>query len=296
MTAPSIPLTTIQGGINRLRTKGGANNQSLYDLLNGYVTSAQTVKVRPGSIRTAVLPSATKGLVAFQNSFHVFCNTFVEVPDGYTCHVLTHPLGQDPDHPVPIAEIHFAAPFLGFLYVVAEFEPVSTAVIDAGLIFHYWLQGYGTGSSSSTWQPDKVYMIGDIATPTVPNGLAYRATRFANAINPVWTPNTVETLNNRVEPTVPNGYYFIATEVDGDNPVTGATEPVWPTSTGATVAENSEIVDGQESATPGPAPQPTTPAPSSATQQRYANPAGGFGAVVGAPPVGNPNNPFTQGT
>jgi hypothetical protein len=136
-------------------------------------------------------------------------------------------------------------------------------------------------------------MIGDIVTPTVPNGLAYRATRFANSINPVWTPNTIESLGNRVEPTVPNGYYFIATEVDGDNPVTGATEPVWPTSTGATIAENSEIVDGEEAATPGPAPQPNPNAqPSTPTQARYANPASP-GGLYGPTAVGNPANPFT---
>lgn len=54
-TAAAIPLTTIGGGINRLRTKGGADRNSLYDLLNGYVTQANTVKVRPGSIRNANL-------------------------------------------------------------------------------------------------------------------------------------------------------------------------------------------------------------------------------------------------
>ena len=31
-----FPLTTLKGGINRLRVKGGASPASLYDLLNGF--------------------------------------------------------------------------------------------------------------------------------------------------------------------------------------------------------------------------------------------------------------------
>ena len=34
-TAKPQPLTTIAGGINRLRTKGAASRDALFDLLNG---------------------------------------------------------------------------------------------------------------------------------------------------------------------------------------------------------------------------------------------------------------------
>jgi hypothetical protein len=136
-------------------------------------------------------------------------------------------------------------------------------------------------------------MIGDIATPSVPNGLAYVATRFANSVNPVWTPDTVEVLNNQVEPTVPNGYFYIATSVDGDNPVTGATEPIWPVSTGATVTEISQTADDAAASTPTSAPQPSALSnPSTTTTNRYANPASP-GGLYGPTAVGNPANPFT---
>ena len=42
-------LTTAKGGINRLRDKGNASKDSLYDLLNGYVTQTNSIKPRPGT-------------------------------------------------------------------------------------------------------------------------------------------------------------------------------------------------------------------------------------------------------
>lgn len=98
MSAP-IALTAISGGINRLRTKGGADKNSLFDLLNGYVTQAGTVKVREGTYRNANIALAsgagtTKGLMAYQSQLHVFSHQVVSVPSGYALHVLNHPAAQ----------------------------------------------------------------------------------------------------------------------------------------------------------------------------------------------------------
>lgn len=93
-TQPAVALTTIGGGINRLRKKAAADKNALFDLLNGYVTMSNTVKVRKGSFRNASLDPTTKGLVAFDGEMHTFAPTYVDVPDGYVCHVLTHPSGD----------------------------------------------------------------------------------------------------------------------------------------------------------------------------------------------------------
>src|SRR6201999_3287908 len=109
-----------KGGINRFRPKGAARADVLYDLINAYVTNENTVIVRPGALRRAVLPSVTKGLCAFAGSRHVFSTEVVPVPIGYTLHVLTHPLfDSGTAGGFPLKKIHFVAPFLGFLYVVA---------------------------------------------------------------------------------------------------------------------------------------------------------------------------------
>ncbi|WP_256202355.1 hypothetical protein [Stenotrophomonas pictorum] len=56
-----IAMSAVKAGITRLRDKGGASSDSLYDLLNGYVTAARTIKCRPGTRIDAELPEGTKG-------------------------------------------------------------------------------------------------------------------------------------------------------------------------------------------------------------------------------------------
>lgn len=218
-----IPLTVLKGGINRLRTKGGVRADSLYDLLNGHLTDAGTVKARPGTIRIASLPSDTKGLCGFQDAFHVFNHEIVTVPAGFVLHVLASP-NSIPGAVIKLAKIHFAAPFLGFLYVVAEFAD--------GTVFHYWL------SSSGPWQANTAYRNGDIVEPTTPNGLAYQAVRISSPY-PSWAPNILRTDGDIVEPTVYNDFFYTVVSTLGDNPHSGSTEPLWPTTSGTQVTEDS---------------------------------------------------------
>ena len=247
--ARDINLNALKSGINRLRTKGGADPSSLYDLVNGYVTIDGSIQSRPGTINKVTLPAGTKGLCAFQGGFVVFSHqsTPIATP-GYRCEVLVNP--NDADQ--PIKEIHFAAPFMGSPYVVAEFAN--------GEVFHYWLQ------SSAPWKADTVYHAGDIVEPTTPNGLAYQAVRMGNAY-PSWEAGAPRELADKLEPTVYNDYYYTAIEVDGANPASGATEPVWPTSEGAQVIEDTDGTGSGGASTTRP---PSTDRPGSGTSDRYA--------------------------
>lgn len=222
-------LTTAQGGINRLRDKGSPDKDSLYDLLNGYVTQTNSIKPRPGTRLAYTLPEGTKGLAAFQDKLHVFSSDVVASTDPMVVvNVLRHPSGN----PYPLLAIHFAAPFLGFLYVAAEFVN--------GDVYHYWLQ------SSSGWSANTFYRVGDIVTTTPPNGFFYRAQRAGDP-GVAWAPNVARTVGDKVEPTVYNGYEYTVTATYGANPRSGATEPTWPAEAGATVEENT---DGAAPATP----------------------------------------------
>lgn len=253
MTDRAVALTTVRGGINRLRTKGSAPNDSLYDLLNGYVTAAKTVVVRPGSFRVAQLPEETKGLVAFEGELHVFSDELVEVPAGYVLHVIAHP-NATTDVPIAIEEINFAWPFMGYIYVSATFENGDT--------YHYWLQ---TGDE---WQANTTYRFGDIVAPSTPNGFAFQAQRLTEP-NVAWAPNVNRAIGDVIEPTVYNDFYYTVVDTEGANPRSGATEPVWPTADGAQVIEDA---DGSLTAptTPTEMPDPTAqPAP--ATGDRYDN-------------------------
>lgn len=259
-------LTVVKGGINRERTKGAARPDVLYDLLNGYVTDENTVAVRPGTFRDTVLPAITKGLCAFNGSRHVFAHESVTVPAGYTLHVLVHPMFEDgSQNPFVIKKIHFAAPFLGFLYVVAEFDTLG---VDTDAVHHYWLQ------TSGSWQANTIYKAGDIVEPTVPNGLAYRATRNG-APNPSWAPRVSRTVGDIIEPTVYNDFYYTVVDTLGSNPASGTVEPTWPTEDGARVSEDTDA----SSAPPQSVTLPPSNTPSSDVIDRYGTPGPNNGAL-----------------
>jgi hypothetical protein len=255
----SAALTTVKGGINRQRTKGGALEDSLYDLLNGYVSKSKTIVVRPGTVRMYLLPTntagegQTKGLVAFDGELHVFADEAVDVPDGIVVHVITHPEATIAA-PIPLEEINFAAPFMGYLYVSATFTNGDT--------YHFWLQ------TGDPWSADTIYSLGDIVSPSVPTGFAYQAQRLTEP-NIAWAPNVTRADGDVVEPTVYNDYYYTVVDTQGTNPRSGETEPEWPTEDGAQITEDA---DGSSTAptTPTEMPDPETePAPG--TANRYSN-------------------------
>lgn len=219
-----IALSAVKAGITRLRDKGGASQDSLFDLLNGYVTAARTIKCRPGTRIDAELPPGTKGLVWFQGKFVVFSHQVIASGDPRVeVEVVRHPDAAD----TPIKEIHFALPFLGYLYVVAEFED--------GLVRHYWLE------KGEAWQPNHVYLPGQLVRPSNGNGLAYRVESNRAGYAP-WAPSVGRALGDVVVPINDNGFRYVVTEALGDSPRSGTTEPAWPTSPGATVVEE---VDAQ---------------------------------------------------
>lgn len=274
----AAPLTTIKGGINRLRTRGGARADVLYDLVNGYVTEAGTVKVRPGTEQVAELDSRTRGLCAFGGELHTFCHVQVDVPEGYVLNILVHPdppdtgdYGYAYDYAtstVALQTIHFAEPFLGGLYIVAEFED--------GSVYHYWLQ------PGKAWEATKQYNAGDLVQPSTPTGLLYRASRLHDPRTP-WQPDeprydgTSYEEASEIEPTVYNGFYYLCIEVQGLNPRSGSTEPTWPTFKGGTVMERTDTGLPEtatiDSETPPPASaSPATDAAAEAAAEEATNP------------------------
>lgn len=269
MANRSVALTTVKGGITRLRTKGAALSDSLYDLLNGYVTAARTVVVRPGTLRYADLRQGEagnplKGLGSFDGLLHVFAasNEDYDIPEGFQLHIISHPAGRNADGSIiALKKIHFVSPFMGFLYVVAEFEDADT-LAELGNTFHFWLQ---TGDA---WTAETVYKLGDIVVPTEPNGFSYQATRLS-APNTSWAPNVLRTVGDVIEPTVYNDFFYTVVDTQGDNPRSGTVEPNWPTEPGAQIFEDAQ---GGTETTPTPTPTPSVIAtPNPVTVDRYRN-------------------------
>ncbi len=252
-------ISSAQFGINRLRNKAGAKPDSFYDLLNCYVTSERTVVPRPGTVRDVELPGTTKGLMTFEGKLWTFSGEPETSPDPskYVIATLQHP---DPASTANLRAIHFAKPFLGFPYVVAEFDD------DPTRFYHYWLQGTGS------WQANTVYIEGEVVQPTAPNGYTYAAGRLGPA-NPTWTAGRTLQVGDIVEPTTPNGYQYRVIDVAGTNPVTGATEPTWIATEGAIVYDDAD-------STPAPAPSPAPPTVPPSVGDRYGNQGGSGGRLT----------------
>lgn len=252
MADPQIfPIGSFVTGITRLRYKGGANPQSLYDLQNGYVDQSGMPTSRPGTDFNITLPAGTKGLCAFQGKLHVFALTAIDPgSSAYVVDILIHP---DPSFTGTLDHIYFAKPFLGFLYVSAGFSD--------GSVYHYWLQSKGV------WLANTMYNTGDLVSPSTPNGFLYKATTANNP--PAWAPSVQTAVGDIVQPTIYNGFQYTAIEVDGTNPATGTTEPTWPTSNGATVDDDNDTANTTV------IPVTVPPATGSPAGSRYNNITGG---------------------
>lgn len=216
----AYPLTVLQGGINRLRVKGGASANNLYDLQNGYITNAGSVVPREGTIRAATLDSSTVGLAIANGQFNIFSSAYstAALPANYVLNVLSDPSNSSASPTI----IWYAKPFMGFLYVVAQF--------NNGNIVNYWLQNNGTWTSTTD------YTSASIVLPPTANGLAYQGVRDWPS-NPLWTPDTIVTSGSYIEPNTPTGFAYQAIAVAGSPVHTGLIEPVWPTVAGGIIQE-----------------------------------------------------------
>jgi hypothetical protein len=240
----SQALTTVKAGIQRLREKGGASAESLFDLVNGYVTAQRTIKARPGTVHEVTLPAGTKGLMAFGGKLIVFAIEPLAVPnDLFRVEVVAHPT----EPRMALIEILFAEPFLGFPYVVAEFADGST--------HHYWLQ------RRDPWEANRVYAPGDIVEPTSPNGFAYRARTIDTEGTLLWAPNVARGVGDEVVPTAGGQWTHEVIAVAGAAPRSGATEPTWATTEGGVTIEDADAPPEAAQPPPTTAPPPGTGLP-----------------------------------
>jgi hypothetical protein len=252
-------LSASGAGMTRLRTKGGASKESLYELTNGYVTASKTPSQRPGTTwkfnfaNTGHTTNAgkTKGLVPFKGVMYAFTHDTAFATSGsanFVILVLRHPTSTT----ATIAQIHFAQPFMGLLYVVAQFTVTSD--YPSGFIGHYWLQ------NPPVWVGLAQHNANDLVQPTVNNGFYYKAVQLINP--PAWTPLLQYAIGDIVQPTVYNGlFYIVNSEFGAGTPParSGSIEPIWSTVVTRNTTEFSTSSAPPVPATPPPAPNPIPP-------------------------------------
>lgn len=221
-----VTLNAVQAGMTRLRDKGGANPNSLYELTNAYVTAARTIRSRPGTVLDYSVPG-TVGLAVYQGSLVVFSHQPVSVPAGVRLEIIRHPTQPT----LALSRIHFAAPIMGFLYVVAQFQNNDT--------FHFWLERI------QPWTAGAIIKPGQTVSPTVPNGYVYTATR-TDQPKQTWQPGVPRAVGDTVEPTKVDGYFYEVVEVSGTAPASGTAEPAWKAQRGAITIESTDVPQTQE--------------------------------------------------
>ncbi|MGH8173756.1 MAG: hypothetical protein ACREPX_11455, partial [Rhodanobacteraceae bacterium] len=183
--------------MTRLREKGGASPDTLYTLDNGYVNASKVPTQRPGTTWDYAWPDGTKGLCSFKGVMHAFSAEIINTGrEDYIVDTLRHPSAEFDGH---IRTIHYSAPYLGYLYVVAEF--------DDDQVFHYWLR------TPDTWAALTIHAEGDKVQPTVPNGYYYEAVQLENP--PAWAPGVERAVGDVVQPTVKTGWKYTVTDASG---------------------------------------------------------------------------------
>lgn len=202
------PLTSMQAGMTRLRDKGGASPKAAYELTNGYVDASGAASQRPGTtwifnwadprLGKGSQAGQTKGLAFYNGVFYTFTSGNGAgsgiVSGGGTTYqilVLRHPTSTT----VTLVKVHFAKPYMGFLYVVAQFSD--------GLVGHYWLQ------SPPAWTLNTFYQPATLVQPTTNNGFYYSAIPGGTPA-PAWTALLQHSLGDVIQPSTANGLQYTA--------------------------------------------------------------------------------------
>jgi hypothetical protein len=255
-------------GMSALRPKGGASDKGLTLLRNGWITSARTMQARPGSVEELEFPEGSVGVVAFEDKFYTFAGGPVSAPADprIEVEILLHPSSPG----TALTKIWEAFPFLGRLYVVAEFAD--------GVVQHYWVE------DPPNWSSNAEVASGGVIQPTSETGYYYE--NISLSTTPAWQANTDTAIGEFKQPTIANGYRYEAVASTGTPPLrTSNYQPTWPTVVGAQVIERRYITDGTQ-VLPGPD-TPSQPPPGQGG-------GGGAGGEYGPFPPSGGGSEFPQ--
>jgi hypothetical protein len=195
---PQVVFDKFSSGLDRRKSRDTAGADALFELTNAHVNAGQELVKRACASLQLELESGSVGLRAALGKLNTFTTdrTLVHGNPLVRANFVPHPT----DSTRTIAKIHYCEAFRGYLYVVVEY--------DNGSVFHHYLDA---GSASAKPRD---------ASPKWAASTAY----VTNPASPTFGPSYVT-------PTTPNGFRYECT-VAGTS---GATEPAWPTTLGATV-------------------------------------------------------------
>jgi hypothetical protein len=157
----SISFDRFEAGLDLRKGESVSDANRLRELYDAYITNGRAIRKRPCLTLIATLEAGTVGLKGGKGKLNTFYGSTAVV------HADTLFQANRVDHPTTTAEptiIHYSDTFLGYLYVVVEY--------DDGTIRHHYVDV----DSASAWVTATTYTIGAFVQPTVANGYKYEMT------------------------------------------------------------------------------------------------------------------------
>ena len=122
-------------GLDHRKSSTVSDATRLRECKNAFVTTGKVLRKRPGLPKIATLEPGTIGLVSGNgvlNTFYEFGAPVTHADTRFLANELEHALGAGYASG-SLFKVHYGTAFLGYLYVVAEYDDNS--------IFHYYLDG-----------------------------------------------------------------------------------------------------------------------------------------------------------
>ena len=215
----SISFDRFDFGLDLRKGLSTSDANRLRVLKNAHATEGRTIRKRPGTTKVATLEAGTTGLFAGNgklNTFYGGTSTINHTNTLFKANNVRHEVDQT----LVVSKVHYGDVFNGFMYASVEYSN--------GNIRHHYID------NPSAWAASTSVSLNDVRRPTTSNGLRYKVTSVSNGLT-AWAATTAVALNQFRRPTTANGYRYESTTAG----TTGATEPIWPVTAGATVVDGS---------------------------------------------------------